>query len=110
MNQHSSISKADPSRDQFRWIQSGPLMQLDHQLLQRAIAGLGAGILVKTRQMLKFISPALENRLARTEHEYAIANGHRTIDSIPKTVFISRPQGDGDQFVVTDQQHREPKD
>lgn len=44
------------------------------------------------------------------ELEYAIDKGHPTIDSIAKTVFISRPHGDGYQFVVAGQRYRKQTD
>ena len=89
----------------FLWTQPGPLMQFDRQLSRRAVSESSTGAQLEKRQILKFISPALEKRLAKTELEYASAKGNRTVDSIAKTVFISRPQGDGYQFVVTDQRY-----
>ncbi len=85
-------------------------MEFDRQLLQRAFVASASEAEVEKRQMLKFISPKLENQLAKIELEYAIAKGHPTIDSIAKTVFISRPQGDAYQFVVAGQRYRNQKD
>ncbi len=101
---------SDEKRLYFIWTQPGPLMQFDRQLLQRAFVSAASDAEVKKRQMLKFISPELENRLAKIELEYAIAKGHPTIDSIAKTVFISRPHDDGYQFVVAGQRYRKQKD
>jgi hypothetical protein len=100
----------DEKRLYFIWTQAGPLMQFDRQLLQRAFVSAASDAEVEKRQLLKFISPELENRLAKIELEYAIAKGHSTIDSISKTVFISRPQGDGYQFLVAGQRYRKQKD
>lgn len=88
----------------FMWTVPGPLMQYDQQLLQKA------GIDLAGRQMLKFIPPELENRLAAIEMEYAQANGHNSVAEIAQTVFESQGSGDGFAFAVIDQRYRTPKE
>ena len=57
----------------FLWTQLGSLMQFDRQLSRRAVSESSTGAQLEKREILKFISPALENRLAKTELEYASA-------------------------------------
>jgi hypothetical protein len=78
-------------------------MQFDRQLLQQA------GVALPGRQMLKFIPQELENQLAHTELEYAQSKGYQSVTQIAKTVFESKPGGDGYQFEVIEQRYRKPK-
>lgn len=103
-------NSSDEHRLYFLWSVEGPLMQFDHQLLQRAFDSTASDISVENRQMLKFIGPELENQLTKLELEYAMERGHSTVDSIAKTVFVSRPHGSGYQFVVLQQRYRTPHD
>ncbi len=87
----------------FMWTVAGPLMQYDRQLLQKA------GIPLNGRQMLKFVPPELENRLAAAELEYARGQGHQSVTEIAQTVFESQPADGGYTFVVIEQRYRVPK-
>lgn len=87
----------------FMWTTSGPLMQYDRQLLQKA------GVSLSDRQMLKFIPKDLENMLANIELEYSKSKGHPSVTEIAQTIFESRPADGGFTFVVIDQKYRSPK-
>lgn len=85
----------------FMWRQEGPLVAYDRQLLTQA------GVKIQSRQLLKFIPPELENRLAVIELQHAAKNGHNSVKEIAKTVFESQPASAGGyQFVVIEQRYR----
>jgi hypothetical protein len=89
----------------FMWIdRASPLYQFDRQLLQKAGINVGQG-----RELLKFIEPELEAWLAEVELNYAKQNGRAGISEIQKTVFQSRPAGNGYTWIVVDQRYRKPK-
>ncbi|MEM7316116.1 MAG: hypothetical protein AAF497_23525 [Planctomycetota bacterium] len=87
----------------FMWNQPGPLMHYDRRLLSRA------GVELPGREVLKFISPELENRLTQIELEYARSVGRDSLSDIAKTVFESYPAGDGYQFKVIAQRYVRPR-
>lgn len=98
-SKHSDDSKAE-KRLYFMWSTNSPLKSFDIQLLGQA------GISTSGRQILKFIPTDLENRLARTELDYAAEKGHKSVTEIAKTVFQSTPSGSGFTFEVTEQRYR----
>ncbi len=87
----------------FLWNSPGPLLMYDLQLLRRA------GVELSGRQVLKFISPELENRLAALELEYARANGRSSVTEIAATVFVSEKSAGGYRFRVISQRYRRPR-
>lgn len=101
-SRHNNDSKGE-KRLYFMWATASPLKQFDIQLLTQA------GINTGGRQILKFIPKDLENRLARTELDYAISKGHKSVTEIAKTVFMSKPAGSGYAFEVTEQRYRKGK-
>lgn len=101
-SRHNDDSKAE-KRLYFMWASASPLKAFDIQLLGQA------GISTGGRQILKFIPPDLENRLARTELDYAMAKGYNSVTQIAKTVFISKSSGSGYAFEVTEQRYRKGK-
>jgi hypothetical protein len=82
------------------WRKTGPLLQYDRQLLQKA------GIQTNDRVLIKFIPKELEDRLAITELAYAKSKGIDTVKKIAKTVFESKPTTSGFEWVVVDQRYR----
>ncbi len=85
----------------FMWRQDGPLVVFDRQLLTQA------GVEFQNRQILKFILPQLENRLAQIELTHAAKNGHSSVKEIAKTIFLSQPLAQsGFEFTVVDQRYR----
>ncbi len=84
----------------FMWSRPSLMIEFDRALLRRA------GAETEKREILKFIPPPLENRLAKRELEYARAHGHDSIESVVKTVFTNMPDVDGFEFVVTAQRYR----
>jgi len=85
----------------FVWRQEGPLVAFDRQLLGQSRVN------TEGRQILKFVSPELENKLAQIEMAFAVKNGHTTVKEIAKTIFQSQPAGQsGFEFVVVDQRYR----
>ena len=101
-SRHNDDSKAE-KRLYFMWASASPLKAFDIQLLGQA--GIGTG----GRQILKFIPPDLENRLARTELDYAASKGYNSVTQIAKTVFLSKSSGSGYAFEVTEQRYRKGK-
>lgn len=94
---------ADPSQEErlyFSWLRPSPLAMYERQLLGEA------GIVVSGRQILKFIPPELEIRLAQLELEYAQSRGISSLQSIAKTVFRSEQEGSAYRFVVTSQRYK----
>lgn len=88
----------------FMWRQDGPLKEFDRQLLGQA------GVATQGRQMLKFISKELEERLAQTEMKFANSKGHASVKEIAKTIFESQASSSGGyEFVVIEQRYRTPK-
>ncbi|KAA5540998.1 hypothetical protein FYK55_19045 [Roseiconus nitratireducens] len=84
----------------FSWKLSNPLLQFDRQLLA------AAGIEYSGRNVIRFIPPDLENRLAAMEKEYAEANGKKFPHDIAKTVFESKSGGSGYEFSIVSQRYR----
>lgn len=82
------------------WRKSGPLLQYDRQLLQRA------GIDANGRVLIKFIPKELEDRLAITELAYAKEKGVDTVKKIAKTIFESKSNSNGFEWVVVEQRYR----
>jgi len=98
-SRHSDDSESE-KRLYFMWATQSPLKDFDIQLLGQA------GIQTGNRQILKFIPQNLENQLANSELEYAKSKGHNSVTEIAKTVFISKTDGSGYQFEVTEQRYR----
>ncbi|TWU01472.1 hypothetical protein [Neorhodopirellula pilleata] len=94
---------AGEKRLYFMWASASPLKDFDIQLLGKA------GINTGGRQILKFIPPNLENQLARTELDYAMAKGYNSVTQIAKTIFMSKSSGNGYAFEVTEQRYRKGK-
>ena len=65
-----------------------------------------AGVDLQDRNMLKLISPQLENMLAKIELDYAISKGHPSITEVAKTVFESKLGRSGFEFQVVTQRYR----
>jgi hypothetical protein len=84
----------------FMWRKTGPLLQYDRQLLQRA------GIQTNDRVLIKFIPKELEDRLAITELAYAKTKGIDTVKKIAKTIFESKPTSTGFEWAVVEQRYR----
>jgi hypothetical protein len=90
---------SEEKRLYFMWRQEGPLVAFDRQLLGQA------GVATEGRQLLKFISKDLEERLYKTEMTYAISKGHKSVKEIAKTIFESQPTSSGYDFVVVAQRY-----
>ncbi len=86
------FSWVDPSVNFARW---------DQQLLQKAGVPLG-----NNRMRIQFIPQDLENKLANYELEYARQKGHSSVTEIARTVFESKVEGSGYDFVVIEQRYR----
>jgi hypothetical protein len=84
----------------FMWRKTGPLLQYDRQLLQRA------GIQTNDRVLIKFIPKELEDRLAITELAFAKTKGIDTVKKIAKTIFESKPTSTGFEWAVVEQRYR----
>lgn len=84
----------------FIWRKTGPLLQFDRQLLQRA------GIQTNDRVLLKFIPKELEDRLAITELAYAKTKNVDSVKRIAKTIFESKQSSSGFEWVVVEQRYR----
>ncbi len=84
----------------FVWRKTGPLLQFDRQLLQKA------GIGTDGRILMKFIPKELEDRLAVIELTYAKGKGIDTVKKIAKTVFESRPTNNGFEWTVIEMRPR----
>lgn len=97
------VDASSEKRLYFMWNAPGPLMQFDRQLLGKA------GVPLPNRQMLKFIPPELENKLARIELDYAAERGHKSVTEIAKTIFESKASGGGYAFEVISQRYRKPR-
>jgi hypothetical protein len=84
------------------WRQNGPLQQYDAQLLR------GAGVNTNGREIIKFLTPELENQLAKLELEYAFKKNNRKVSAkeFAKTVFECQPAGSGYEWVVIEQRLR----
>lgn len=87
----------------FMFTTPSPLQKYDLQLLQQA------GVKVTGRSQVKFITPELENQLAHTELEFAKSKGHQVINGVAKTIFESKPSGNGYAFEVIEQRYRSGK-
>lgn len=98
-SRHQAESESE-KRLYFMWAAPSPLQKYDQQLLQQA------GINTAGRNMLKFITPELENQLANIELEYAKSKGHQVINDVAKTIFESKPSGSGFAFEVIEQRYR----
>lgn len=86
----------------FMWRAEGPLKQFDTQLLGQA------NIRTQGRLIVKFVPKTLEDRLAGIEKAYWESKGRKSVKEIAKTVFESRPTGNGFEFTVIDQHYRVP--
>lgn len=86
------FSWVDPSINLARW---------DQQLLQKAGVPLG-----NNRMRIQFVPQELENKLAAYELAYAKEKGHSSVTEIAKTVFESKAEGGGYDFVVVEQRYR----
>jgi hypothetical protein len=84
----------------FSWKLSNPLLQFDRQLLSQA------GIQYAGRNVIRFIPPDLENRLAMMEKEYAEEKGKTFPNDIAKTIFESNSTGKGFEFSIVSQRYR----
>lgn len=87
----------------FYYRQNGPLQQYDAQLLR------AAGVDTSGRQILKFLTPELEDQLARLELQYAFQEHNRKVAAkeFAKTVFECQPsQSGGYEWVVIEQRLR----
>ncbi len=94
---------ANPRGEQrlyFSWVRPSPLATYERQLLERA------GIVSGGRQIVKFIPPELEIRLADLELEYAQSFGVSTPQLIARTVFRSEPMRTGYRFIVASQRYK----
>lgn len=97
--QKRSGKGSEEKRLYFMWRQEGPLVAFDRQLLSQS------GVATDGRQLLKFISKELEERLYKTEMTFAISKGHKSVKEIAKTVFESQPTSSGYDFVVITQRY-----
>lgn len=84
----------------FMWRTDGPLKRFDTQLLNQA------GVQTQGRQILKFIPPGLEEQLAQLELAHARSQGKSSVREIAKTIFESKPAGQGFAFSVVEQIYR----
>ena len=87
----------------FLWRQPGPLQEYDAQLLR------AAGVDTTNRQIIKFLTPELEDQLARLELQYALTKNNRRVSAkeFAKTVFECQPTNSGGyEWVVIDQRLR----
>ncbi len=90
------IGPADAEQRYYLTWRDGELQRADRELLGRA------EIQTAGRVVLKFLPPKVETHLAGLEKAYA---GDRA-DSIRKTEFAIRPDGDGYQFYVLKQSYQ----
>lgn len=86
----------------FMWTSPSPLQQYDMQLLQQA------GVPLKGRSQIRFVTPELEQQLYMAEMAYARENGISHPKEIAKTIFESKADGGGYVFEVVDQRYRKP--
>jgi len=98
-NRRSALGSQE-KRLYFMWRKTGPLLQYDRQLLQKA------GIQTNDRVLIKFIPKELEDRLAITELAFAKTKGIDTVKKIAKTVFESKGTTTGFEWVVVEQRYR----
>jgi hypothetical protein len=84
----------------FMWRTDGQLKRFDAQLLGQA------GIQTQGRQILKFIPPVLEEQLVQLELDFARSKGVDSVREIAKTIFESKPSGQGFSFTVIEQIYR----
>ena len=87
----------------FLWRQDGPLQQYDAQLMRNA------GVNTTGRQIIKFLTPELEDQLARLELQYAFKQHNRRVSAkeFAKTVFECQPTSSGGfEWVVLEQRLR----
>ena len=93
----------DEKRLYFLWRQPGPLQDYDAQLMR------SAGIDTTNRRIIKFLTPALEDQLARLELQYALTKHNRRVSAkeFAKTVFECQANASGGyEWVVIDQRLR----
>lgn len=88
----------------FRFTSNSPLQRWDRSLLSKARVNVGGG-----RFIMKFIPQNLENQLAQTEKTHYEAAGYKSVSYVKKTVFESRPAGNGFEFVIVEQTYRKPR-
>lgn len=87
----------------FFWRQDGPLQQYDAQLMR------SAGVDTARRQIIIFIAPELESRLAALEKQFAFQQHNRNVAAkeFAKTIFECRPNSSGGyEWVVIEQRLR----
>ncbi len=86
----------------FLWRQDGPLKSYDEQIMR------AAGVDTRGREIIKFLSPELENKLAVLEKEYAFKQHKRNVHAkeFARTIFECQPDGNGFQWVVIEQRLR----
>ncbi|MEO1614486.1 MAG: hypothetical protein AAFV88_01465 [Planctomycetota bacterium] len=84
----------------FSWKLSNPLLRFDQQLLSQA------GIAFSGRNVIRFIPPELENRLAQMEKAYTESKGKEFPGDIAKTVFESTASDNGYDFNIVSQRYR----
>lgn len=102
--QHRRGDGAAEKRLYFLWRQDGPLQQYDAQLMR------AAGVDTTGRQIIKFLTPELEDQLARLELQYAFQQHNRRVAAkeFAKTVFECQPSQSaaGYEWVVIEQRLR----
>lgn len=87
----------------FKWRQTGPLQQYDAQLMK------AAGVNTNGREILKFLTPELEDQLARLELQFAFKQHNRKVAAkeFAKTVFEAQPTSSGGfEWIVLEQRLR----
>lgn len=86
----------------FLWRQDGPLKTYDEQIMR------SAGVDTRGREIIKFLSPELETKLAVLEKEYAYKQHKRNVHAkeFARTIFECQPEGTGFQWVVIEQRLR----
>lgn len=101
-----SRRQGDPDAEKrlyFLWRQDGPLQQYDAQLMRNA------GVNIEGRQIIKFLTPELEDQLARLELQYALQKNNRRVSAkeFAKTVFECQPGNSGGlEWIVLEQRLR----
>ena len=84
------------------WREAGPLKTFDEQLMR------SAGIDTRGREIVKFINPELETKLAVLEKEFAFKQHKRNVHAkeFARTIFECQPDASGFQWVVLEQRLR----
>ncbi len=97
---HRVIDTSKENRLYFTWTMANRLRSYEQAILEQA------DVTVENREVVRFISAELENKLSQTELEFSTAAGHPSVTEIAKTVFQSVADGDGFTFKVVDQRYR----